>query len=137
MEVSPSIRSRMLHEPLSAKLAFETATDPGWPSFMRIHPIINWSYHDVWTYLRRFQVPYCDLYDKGSVLFPSVPLVPLTDPIFRYTSLGSVHNTFPNPALRIGDSAGDETQPAWKPAYELQDGSLERAGRVSTVSTRR
>lgn len=70
-------------DPHGAKLSHRNMTDPGWPRFERINPIINWSYADVWTFLRRLQVPYCHLYDQG------------------YTSLGSTYNTFPNPALVI------------------------------------
>jgi hypothetical protein len=56
-----------------------------------------------------------------------------------YTSLGNVANTVPNDALRrpdgtfrstpivVGTSAGLST---CRPAYELDDGSLERSGRT-------
>lgn len=74
------------------------------PPFMRVNPILDWTYGDVWSFLRYFQLPYCCLYDQG------------------YTSLGSTTNTYPNPALRIDDTA-------YLPAYELADFSLERAGR--------
>lgn len=46
-------------------LDFSVRTDAGWPDVLRIHPIINWSYSEVWQFLRRFNVPYCSLYDEG------------------------------------------------------------------------
>ncbi|KAJ6588294.1 hypothetical protein B0H19DRAFT_1098652 [Mycena capillaripes] len=70
-------------DPHGATLSHRNMTDPGWPQFERINPIINWDYADVWTFLRKLEVPYCDLYDYG------------------YTSLGSTYNTFPNPALLV------------------------------------
>jgi len=75
-------------DPHGATLTFRNPTDPGWPAFERVNPIINWSYGAVWDYLRRFKVPYCSLYDEG------------------YTSLGSTYNTFPNPALLIQPVCG-------------------------------
>ncbi|KAG8778170.1 FAD1 flavin adenine dinucleotide synthetase [Ceratobasidium sp. 428] len=98
------------NDPHGAKLDFLQHCDPGWPQLLRVHPIINWSYGNVWDYLRhpKLQVPYCYLYDEG------------------YTSLGSTYNTFKNPALQI---LRPGQAPTWKPAYALEDGSLERAGR--------
>ncbi|KZO99046.1 adenine nucleotide alpha hydrolases-like protein, partial [Calocera viscosa TUFC12733] len=92
-------------DPHGATLEFCQPTDAGWPVFVRVHPVINWGYADVWKFLRRWEVPYCELYDQG------------------YTSLGSTYNTHPNPALLSPSGTG------FRPAYELEDESLERAGR--------
>ncbi|KAI0267281.1 hypothetical protein BC834DRAFT_968807 [Gloeopeniophorella convolvens] len=74
-------------DPHGATLKFRTKTDPDWPPFVRVHPIINWGYAEIWTFLRRLRVPYCSLYDEG------------------YTSLGSTYNTFRNPALLVRDNS--------------------------------
>ncbi|KAF9011917.1 hypothetical protein BDQ17DRAFT_1345111 [Cyathus striatus] len=79
-------------DPHGAKLSYRNMTDPGWPRYERVNPIINWSYQEVWAFLRRLNVPYCSLYDQG------------------YTSLGSTYNTFPNPALLISESESTSEQ---------------------------
>lgn len=86
-------------------------SSPGWPPFMRINPILEWTYHDVWSFLRFARVPYCCLYDQG------------------YTSIGSVSNTHPNIALLKSDGT-------YAPAHALPDARLERAGRVSSSCAR-
>jgi len=78
------------------------------PAFMRVNPILNWTYGDIWHFLRKFNLPYCSLYDQG------------------YTSLGKVDDTLPNPALAVGKTEGG----GYYPAHMLTDWSLERAGRV-------
>ncbi|KAI4310421.1 hypothetical protein MLD38_035401 [Melastoma candidum] len=88
-------------------------SSPGWPPFMRINPILDWSYRDVWAFLLTCKVPYCSLYDQG------------------YTSIGSINDTLPNSLLCSSNAAsGAET---FRPAYMLSDGRLERAGRGKKV----
>ena len=55
----------MKHLGHAATLSFRNPTDSDWPRFERIHPVINWKYADVWTFLRQLKVPYCQLYDEG------------------------------------------------------------------------
>jgi 3'-phosphoadenosine 5'-phosphosulfate sulfotransferase (PAPS reductase)/FAD synthetase len=93
-------------DPFCQNLRTFDPTDNGWPSFMRLHPILDWSYSDIWDYLRSHKVPYCSLYDEG------------------YTSLGDQNHTIPNPHLLKPDGGG------YLPAYMLSDGSQERAGRI-------
>ncbi|KAF2866240.1 hypothetical protein BDV95DRAFT_505383 [Massariosphaeria phaeospora] len=99
-------------------------TDSGWPEFMRIHPVIDWHYADIWTFIRHLNIPYCNLYDLG------------------YTSLGGTTDTHPNPALARQPSTSQVPKvdtpngttngikaPKFRPAYELMDDYEERLGR--------
>lgn len=84
------------------------------PPFMRVNPILSWTYGHVWHFLRLFQLSYCSLYDKG------------------YTSLGTVKDTLPCPALAVaGYQQSDGSIPKYWPAYMLRDWDQERAGRIS------
>ncbi|XP_046580781.1 FAD synthase-like [Haliotis rubra] len=95
-------------DPYSDHLESFSMTDPDWPQFMRINPLLEWQYSDVWTFLRSFCLPYCSLYDRG------------------YTSLGSMNNTHPNPRLQYRDDKGVVY---YRAAYELDQHEKERDGR--------
>ena len=73
---------------------------------MRVHPVLEWGYRDVWCFLREVGIEYCGLYDEG------------------FTSLGGLGDTKRNPRLRV-DGEGEVYRPAW----ELVDEGEERAGR--------
>lgn len=81
-------------------------TDSGWPQLIRVNPIFDWTYNQVWKFLLDFEVPYCSLYDEG------------------YSSIGAATSTFKNPLLR------DPNNPSlYLPAHTLTDASAERHGR--------
>ncbi|GAA5866764.1 hypothetical protein JCM3774_001793 [Rhodotorula dairenensis] len=133
-------------DPHGATLTPFVPTDPSWPDFMRVHPILDWSYKDVWDFLRspdltlgagpagtsglgadgrrrKTTLEWCELYDYG------------------YTSLGSTHNTFPNPLLRstasgtlVGGVEDSTPLGGWRPAWELEDEDAERAGRDTDLA---
>jgi FAD synthetase len=125
---TPSVKAILVGtrrtDPHGEHLKHFDPTDKGWPAFVRIHPVIDWHYVDVWTFIRYLNIPYCCLYDLG------------------YTSLGGTTDTHPNPALarqassqqvpQVTDSNGTNTQtgkPKFRPAYELVDDYEERLGR--------
>ncbi|XP_075225421.1 FAD synthase-like isoform X2 [Lycorma delicatula] len=95
-------------DPFSENLIYFQVTDESWPKMMRINPLLEWNYSDVWKFLSTFNIPYCCLYDQG------------------YTSLGSKDNTKPNPLLAYKNSDGIT---CYYPAYKLNDGKSEREGR--------
>lgn len=84
---------------------------------MRIHPVIDWHYAEIWTFIRELEVDYCKLYDMG------------------YTSLGGTTDTHPNPALAVREEGDTGEMGRWagegkfRPAYELVEDGEERLGR--------
>ncbi|KAF2273036.1 adenine nucleotide alpha hydrolases-like protein [Westerdykella ornata] len=106
-------------DPHGENLRHFDPTDHGWPAFMRVHPVIDWHYVDIWTFIRHLKIPYCELYDRG------------------YTSLGGSTDTHPNPVLARQPSTPDSStvngaaKPKFRPAYELVDDEEERLGRDS------
>lgn len=98
-------------DPFAAPTIF-APTSPGWPPVMRVNPLLDWSYHDIWLFTRLERVPVCALYRVG------------------FTSLGPRDLTVPNPALRQPRAVTDDCEDSYAPAWALSDGALERAGRL-------
>lgn len=89
-------------------------TNNGWPKFMRINPIINWSYSQVWEFIRELDIPYCDLYNQG------------------YSSLGTRSDTTRNSSLLRYDEHG---KAHYMPAWHLTSSKEERLSRSSSMDT--
>ncbi|SCN64016.1 related to FAD1-flavin adenine dinucleotide (FAD) synthetase [Fusarium fujikuroi] len=138
LEERPSIKAVFVGtrrtDPHGENLTFFDPTDAGWPSFMRIHPVIDWHYGttsslafdsifasyseqlltclltvQIWAFIRHLGIEYCPLYDQG------------------YTSLGGIKDTHPNPHLKKQGQNGE----GFRPAYELTQDDEERLGRDS------
>lgn len=60
----------------------KSSVEDGWPDFMRVNPIIDWDFKEIWYFFNACKITYCSLYDKG------------------YTYLGDKQDTVPNPYLR-------------------------------------
>ncbi|KAI9327067.1 hypothetical protein DFJ73DRAFT_632278 [Zopfochytrium polystomum] len=112
LDAFPEVKAILLGtrstDPYSERLQDFSPTDHGWPTVMRVNPVLTWSYKDIWTYLIDFSVPYCCLYDQG------------------YTSLGGRSNTLPNPLLQNPDRPS-----GYDPARLLEDERCERNGRIN------
>lgn len=99
-------------DPHGAKLTHFDRTDSGWPDFVRVHPVIDWHYAEIWAFIRHLDLKYCPLYDQG------------------YTSLGGTGDTHPNPRLRVQSPSENDPQAGqYRPAYELTEDLEERLGR--------
>ena len=108
----PNIKSIIMgtrrHDPYSLTLRAFVMTDSDWPQYMRVLPILDWSYGEVWEFLCMFNLPYCKLYDEG------------------YTSIGYSVNTQKNPSLLLSNGN-------YLPAYNLENVNSERSGRENKL----
>ena len=109
-DVSTVILGNRRTDPYSETLLHVQKSSEGWPDFTRIHPILDWSYWDVWKFIKFFNFKVCVLYDQG------------------YTSLGLISNTRKNPYLIKKMGSGDSPN-EYYPAWYLHDASKERESR--------
>ncbi|EAY21295.1 Phosphoadenosine phosphosulfate reductase family protein [Trichomonas vaginalis G3] len=84
-------------------------TSDDWVHAMRIFPILNWAYKDIWEYIDALELPVCSLYSKG------------------YTSIGNTKNTIPNPRLYNPNTK------QFAHARELKDEAAERLSRIDVL----
>lgn len=87
-----------------ASMSAFAPTDGSWPMFMRINPILDWTYSEIWFFIRVLKLPYCSLYDRG------------------YTSVDNMVNTVPNQDLSRENGS-------FSPAFLLENQDAERKSR--------
>ena len=73
-------------DPYSLHLKTLEESSPGWPVFTWVFPVLNWTYSDVWNFLKGLELPYCSLYDEG------------------FTSIGRISKSQPNPHLKYTEN---------------------------------
>ncbi|KAI1610771.1 FMN adenylyltransferase [Exophiala viscosa] len=121
LDANPSIKAIFVGtrrtDPNGAHLTHFDPTDHNWPTFMRVHPVIDWHLPEIWCFLRSPHLKdletggplkYCPMYDEG------------------YTSLGGLNDTLKNPKLKERDENGNEF---YRPAFEMTQDEGERLGR--------
>jgi FAD synthetase len=108
-EIQCVIMGTRFTDPYSSSLNDFSPTDKTWPEYMRCNPILHYTFSDVWTFLRGFQVPYCRMYDDG------------------FTSIGDKETTTRNERLQYQNN--DTGSIEYRPAYLLDDETSERNGR--------
>jgi hypothetical protein len=101
-------------DPHGGDLDVFSPSSKGWPQFMRINCILDFTYCQVWRFIKSCSLDYCTLYDQG------------------YTSIGKTTDSFPNGAL-------SRREGGFRAAAALLDGSFERTARskVPTVEVKR
>lgn len=106
------IGSRKDDLPSCTNLKFFDPTDQGWPKFIRINPILNWTYQQVWDVIRDLSIPYCNLYNQG------------------YSSIGTKVNTYKNSKLIHHKEDGSCV---FLPPWSLSDSKHERLCRSTST----
>lgn len=71
-------------------------TDPNWPDFIRLQPLLHWKLSHIWSFLLYSGEPICGLYNVG------------------FTSIGSIKETVPNPFLKVTDNNQRSSMFQWE-----------------------
>lgn len=89
LEMHPETKAILIgvrhSDPFGETLKVIQSTDPSWPQFIRLQPLLHWNLAEVWSFLLYSGEDICGLYGLG------------------FTSLGSINATLRNPYLKITD----------------------------------
>lgn len=92
-------------DPWAKELTALTKSDKerGWSDFVRVMPILEWNYKEIWNFFLENDLAYCSLYDQG------------------YTYIGEKFDTIKNPYLLKADESNSGSPQIHKPAYECSE----------------
>ena len=89
-----------------------------------VNPIIDWSDEDVWEFIRKYNVPYCSLYDKGYKRLGCIGC-PMTfnqkDELERYPKYKEQYIRCFNVMVENRNKKGFESMKAWKTGQDVYD----------------
>lgn len=106
-----------------------------------LHPIIEWSTDDVWEYIRKYNLPYCSLYDEGFTRIGCVccPYAKLRDRIKEKSRWPDIYRNQwergEKLAWRIREMEGKENFPSPQAAMEwwLSDRKKEKGPSMANL----
>lgn len=90
-------------DPEGKNIGYFQPTTNGYASIMRVSPLLDWNYNDIWNYIDENKVPVCKLYSNG------------------YSSIGNICDTQRNPLLKKNG--------VYVHARYLENNDFERIGR--------
>lgn len=87
-----------------------------------LNPIIDWADAEVWEFIKEYNIPYCDLYDKGFKRIGCIGCPMATNQLLeleRYPKFKKAYLSAFERMLKVIEKEGKET--TWKTADDVMD----------------